>query len=162
MSWKWMLSSSRYDHQDNHTLSMLFKRARAPHIITPLGHEKHFESIGIADGHMHTYNWLHHQGNTVGELSHQDLKLEGKKENLAGDTEYQPVKDGEDEAERPICPALKETGERFGGFDLAMISIGYVQFLSVFRDIDDRKIRDGPCRLYTGPDPNDEKVTTPL
>ncbi len=36
--------------------------------------------------------------------------------------------------------------EQFGGFDLAMIHIGYVQFMSVFRDVDDRigyKIQDG-------------------
>ncbi len=31
---------------DNHTLSTLFKRARAPHIFAPLGNEKHLESIG--------------------------------------------------------------------------------------------------------------------
>ncbi len=37
------------------------------------------------------------------------------------------------------------TGEQFGEFDLAMIHIGYVQFLSVFQDVHDRlgcKIRD--------------------
>ncbi len=42
------------------------------------------------------------------------------------------------------------TGEQFGGVDLAMIHIGYVQFSSAFHDVDDRlrcKIRDGLSRL---------------
>lgn len=58
------------------------------------------------------------------------------------------AKDREDEAERLVCPTFKEIGlgERFGGLDLAIIYIGYVQFLLVFRNIDDwigREIRDG-------------------
>ncbi len=30
-----------------------------------------------------------------------------------------------------MCPAFREIGERFGGFDLAMIPIGYAQFVFV-------------------------------
>ncbi len=43
--------------QDNHALPMLFKRARAPQLVAPLGHEKYFESIGTADTNTHTYDW---------------------------------------------------------------------------------------------------------
>ncbi|KAK0215407.1 hypothetical protein IW262DRAFT_1299675 [Armillaria fumosa] len=49
---------------------------------------------------------------------------EGKKVYFAGDTGYRSVKDGEDEEGRPVCPAFKEIGEHFSGFDLAMIPIG--------------------------------------
>jgi L-ascorbate metabolism protein UlaG (beta-lactamase superfamily) len=49
---------------------------------------------------------------------------------FAGDTGYRTVKDGENEDNVPVCPAFKQIGELFGGFDLAMIPIGYD--LSVF------------------------------
>ncbi|KAK0492501.1 Metallo-hydrolase/oxidoreductase [Armillaria luteobubalina] len=134
---------------NNHTLSMLFKGTRAPHIFAPLGNKKHFESIGVPRGHAHTLDWwdaqrvevpgtsfnltctpaqhftgrgLHDQGKTL--LPSWAVEGEGKKVYFAGDTGYGSVKDGEDEAERPVCPAFKEIRERFGGFDLAMIPIG--------------------------------------
>ncbi len=57
---------------------------------------------------------------------------------------------GKDDAESIVCPASKEIGlgERLGGFDLAMIHIGYVQFLLAFRDVDGwlgraREIQEG-------------------
>lgn len=40
---------------------------------------------------------------------------------FAGDTGYRTVRDGQDEDAVPTCPAFKEIGERFGGFDFAMI-----------------------------------------
>jgi N-acyl-phosphatidylethanolamine-hydrolysing phospholipase D len=43
---------------------------------------------------------------------------------FAGDTGYRRVIKGENEDEVPVCPAFKEIGEKFGGFDLAMIPIG--------------------------------------
>jgi N-acyl-phosphatidylethanolamine-hydrolysing phospholipase D len=43
---------------------------------------------------------------------------------FAGDTGYRRVKDGDDEDKVPVCPAFKEIGEKFGGFDLALIPIG--------------------------------------
>ncbi len=70
------------------------------------------------------------QGKTL--WSSWAVEGEGKKVYFAGDTGYRSVKDGEDEAERPVCPAFKEIGERFGGFDLAMIPIGYVGFSFTF------------------------------
>ncbi|KDQ61052.1 hypothetical protein JAAARDRAFT_124098 [Jaapia argillacea MUCL 33604] len=48
----------------------------------------------------------------------------GAKAYFAGDTGYRAVLDGQDEDKVPTCPAFKEIGERFGGFDLAMIPIG--------------------------------------
>ncbi|TFK35176.1 N-acyl-phosphatidylethanolamine-hydrolyzing phospholipase D [Crucibulum laeve] len=43
---------------------------------------------------------------------------------FAGDTGYRTVRDGQDENNVPTCPAFKEIGEKFGGFDFAMIPIG--------------------------------------
>ena len=43
---------------------------------------------------------------------------------FGGDTGYRAVFDGETEDELPVCPAFKEIGEKFGGFDLAFIPIG--------------------------------------
>lgn len=43
---------------------------------------------------------------------------------FAGDTGYRAVLDGQDEDTVATCPAFKEIGERFGGFDFAMIPIG--------------------------------------
>ncbi|TDL18742.1 Metallo-hydrolase/oxidoreductase [Rickenella mellea] len=43
---------------------------------------------------------------------------------FGGDTAYRTVHDGEDENTVPTCPAFKEIGARFGGFDLALIPIG--------------------------------------
>ena len=51
---------------------------------------------------------------------------EGVKVFFAGDTGYRSVRDGEDEDKVPQCPAFKEIGKRFGGFDLALIPIGSV------------------------------------
>ncbi|PBK68407.1 Metallo-hydrolase/oxidoreductase [Armillaria solidipes] len=144
-----VISHNHYDHLDNHTLTTLFKRTRKPHIFAPLGNERHFESIGIPNGHAHTLDWwdarrveipgtsfkltctpaqhftgrgVLDQGKTL--WSSWAVEGEGKKVYFAGDTGYRSVKDGEDEEERPVCPAFKEIGERFGGFDLAMIPIG--------------------------------------
>jgi N-acyl-phosphatidylethanolamine-hydrolysing phospholipase D len=46
---------------------------------------------------------------------------------FAGDTGYRSVRDDEDEAKVPTCPVFKEIGEVFGGFDFAMIPIGWVE-----------------------------------
>lgn len=48
----------------------------------------------------------------------------GAKVYFAGDTGYRSVMDGQDEDTVPTCPAFKEIGERFDGFDFAMIPIG--------------------------------------
>ncbi|TBU56347.1 N-acyl-phosphatidylethanolamine-hydrolyzing phospholipase D [Dichomitus squalens] len=49
---------------------------------------------------------------------------EPKQVYFAGDTGYRTVLVGEDEGEVPRCPAFKEIGEKFGGFDLALLPIG--------------------------------------
>jgi len=48
---------------------------------------------------------------------------------FAGDTGYRAVRDGEDEDKVPVCPAFVEVGERFGGFDMALLPIGWVSQL---------------------------------
>lgn len=53
----------------------------------------------------------------------------GKKVYFAGDTGYRTVHKGEDEDTVPVCPVFLEIGQRFGGFDVGIIPIGYV-FLS--------------------------------
>jgi N-acyl-phosphatidylethanolamine-hydrolysing phospholipase D len=54
----------------------------------------------------------------------------GVKLYFAGDTGYRSVPDGKNEDEMPTCPVFSEIGERFGGFDFAMIPIGCVVFVS--------------------------------
>jgi N-acyl-phosphatidylethanolamine-hydrolysing phospholipase D len=49
----------------------------------------------------------------------------GVKVFFGGDTGYRCVPDGQDEDQMPICPVFKEIGQKFGGFDFAMIPIGY-------------------------------------
>ena len=43
---------------------------------------------------------------------------------FAGDTAYRTVLDGQDEDKVPVCPAFREIGKTFGGFDLALLPIG--------------------------------------
>jgi N-acyl-phosphatidylethanolamine-hydrolysing phospholipase D len=52
---------------------------------------------------------------------------------FAGDTAYRTVLDGEDEDQVPYCPAFEEIGKTFGGFDFAMIPVGYVESSHFFR-----------------------------
>jgi len=47
-----------------------------------------------------------------------------KKVYCAGDTRYRTVRDGEDQDQVPVCPVFAEVGERFGGFDIALLPIG--------------------------------------
>lgn len=44
---------------------------------------------------------------------------------FAGDTGYRTVLEGENEDTVPCCPAFKEIGERIGGFELALLPIGW-------------------------------------
>ncbi|KIO16214.1 hypothetical protein M407DRAFT_191820 [Tulasnella calospora MUT 4182] len=48
----------------------------------------------------------------------------GKKAWFGGDTGYRTVHPGENEDELPVCPEFKNIGEKFGGFNLALIPIG--------------------------------------
>ncbi|KDR71859.1 hypothetical protein GALMADRAFT_253640 [Galerina marginata CBS 339.88] len=43
---------------------------------------------------------------------------------FAGDTGYRAVRDGQNEDEVPVCPAFETIGNKFGGFDVALIPIG--------------------------------------
>jgi N-acyl-phosphatidylethanolamine-hydrolysing phospholipase D len=46
---------------------------------------------------------------------------------FGGDTGYRTVLDGEDEDAVPVCPAFKQAGDAFDGFDLALLPIGCVR-----------------------------------
>ncbi|KAH6892844.1 N-acyl-phosphatidylethanolamine-hydrolyzing phospholipase D [Coprinopsis sp. MPI-PUGE-AT-0042] len=46
---------------------------------------------------------------------------------FGGDTGYRSVMDHQNEDEVPVCPAFREIGEKFGGFDVALIPIGAYQ-----------------------------------
>ncbi|KAI1790388.1 N-acyl-phosphatidylethanolamine-hydrolyzing phospholipase D [Ganoderma leucocontextum] len=56
--------------------------------------------------------------------SHPGSPRAPKQVYFAGDTGYRTVLPGEDEDEVERCPAFAEVGERFGGFDLALLPIG--------------------------------------
>ncbi|KAJ3533576.1 hypothetical protein NMY22_g7279 [Coprinellus aureogranulatus] len=43
---------------------------------------------------------------------------------FGGDTGYRSVMDHQNEDEVPVCPAFKQVGDVFGGFDVALIPIG--------------------------------------
>lgn len=74
----------------------------------------------------------------------------GKKVYFGGDTAYRSVLDGEDENKVPVCPAFEAIGKRFGGFDVALIPIGWVFFfLQVFVDIAKSILQSvSPSRLH--------------
>ena len=61
---------------------------------------------------------------TVATKRDEEAPRDSLKVYFAGDTGYRSVRDDEDEAKVPTCPAFKEIGEVFGGFDFAMIPIG--------------------------------------
>ncbi len=99
-----MFSNRCLPSHDNHTLSILFKRARAPHIVAPLGHVKDFDPIGIA--HRCTVRDTRYvlqlalqrstspaKGCTIKELLYKRNTdpTRRKKENFAGYTRYRSV-----------------------------------------------------------------------
>ncbi|TRM63930.1 N-acyl-phosphatidylethanolamine-hydrolyzing phospholipase D [Schizophyllum amplum] len=63
-------------------------------------------------------------GSWVVEDVPDDAGSVGKKAYFSGDTAYRALLDGKKETDCPSCPAFKEIGERFGGFDAAMLPIG--------------------------------------
>ena len=82
---------------------------------------QHFTGRGLHDRFKTLWaSWA------VTEVVAPSASNEGVKVFFAGDTGYRAVRDGQDEDKVPTCPAFKEIGERFGGFDFAMIPIGYV------------------------------------
>ncbi|KAH9888374.1 N-acyl-phosphatidylethanolamine-hydrolyzing phospholipase D [Cubamyces lactineus] len=56
--------------------------------------------------------------------SAEPARTDPRKVYFAGDTGYRTVREGEDEDKVPRCPAFAEVGEKFGGFDLALLPIG--------------------------------------
>jgi N-acyl-phosphatidylethanolamine-hydrolysing phospholipase D len=64
--------------------------------------------------------------------SNPDASPAGVRIYHGGDTGYRAVLDGQNEDEVPFCPAFQQIGEKFGGFEFAMIPIGLVSGLSSF------------------------------
>ena len=89
---------------------------------------QHFTGRGVLDRFKTLWaSWVVEEVRTPAPLETQagQSKLDdGLKVFFAGDTGYRAVRDGQDENTVPVCPAFKEIGERFGGFDFAMIPIG--------------------------------------
>ncbi|KAJ7581790.1 N-acyl-phosphatidylethanolamine-hydrolyzing phospholipase D [Mycena floridula] len=81
---------------------------------------QHFTGRGLTDRFKTLWaSW------TIEEVLEPDSDTRtARKVFFAGDTGYRSVQDGEDEEKVPFCPAFKEIGEKFGGFDLALIPIG--------------------------------------
>ncbi|EIW54085.1 Metallo-hydrolase/oxidoreductase [Trametes versicolor FP-101664 SS1] len=50
------ISHNHYDHMDFPTLRTVYA-AHKPHIFAPLGNRDHLRSIGIADTHIHIFDW---------------------------------------------------------------------------------------------------------
>lgn len=83
---------------------------------------QHFTGRGITDRFKSLWaSWV------VEEAAVPDSSNSGRppvKVYFAGDTGYRAVRDGQDEDTVPTCPVFKEIGERWNGFDFAMIPIG--------------------------------------
>lgn len=91
---------------------------------------QHFTGRGVFDRFKSLWaSWVVEEV-TQGAVS-SDVKAspdKGVKVYFAGDTGYRAVRPGQDEDKVPFCPAFREIGQKFGGFDFAMIPIGYVMF----------------------------------
>lgn len=82
---------------------------------------QHFTGRGIFDRFKSLWaSWV------VEEIVPPSSQEKGVKVFFGGDTGYRAVRDGQNEEEVPSCPVFEEIGERFGGFDFAMIPIGSV------------------------------------
>ncbi|KAK0477824.1 hypothetical protein IW261DRAFT_1594300, partial [Armillaria novae-zelandiae] len=106
--------------------------ARALQIFAPLAHEIYFESIGLPRTRSYTPLVGCAACRNNRHIAQIDLYPCAALHRPGADTGYRSVKDGEDEMEKLVCPASKETGEHFGGFDLVMISIGAYEPRSSF------------------------------
>jgi N-acyl-phosphatidylethanolamine-hydrolysing phospholipase D len=84
---------------------------------------QHFTGRGLLDRFKSLWaSWAVEE--IIPSDSSQSSTNKGVKVWFAGDTGYRAVKEGENEDEVPCCPVFKEIGEKFGGFDLALIPIG--------------------------------------
>ncbi|KAG8853241.1 hypothetical protein FRB96_008325 [Tulasnella sp. 330] len=69
------------------------------------------------------------------------VQAPGVKCYFAGDTGYRAVRNAEEDDDPtlleklPVCPEFKRIGEKFEGFDLAFIPIGYVTYIDLFETL---------------------------
>ncbi|KAF8901317.1 N-acyl-phosphatidylethanolamine-hydrolyzing phospholipase D [Gymnopilus junonius] len=146
-----VISHNHYDHLDTHTIRTLLERtSRTPHFFAPLGNGAYFKSLGrlvltksddkkalaiditCTPGQHFTGRSLTDffkslwAGWAVEEVIEgpTESSREATKVYFAGDTGYRAVLDGQNEDEVPVCPAFETIGNKFGGFDVALIPIG--------------------------------------
>jgi N-acyl-phosphatidylethanolamine-hydrolysing phospholipase D len=87
---------------------------------------QHFTGRGLLDRFKSLWaSWVvEGVTNKSGNIDQSRSESRGVKLFFAGDTGYRSVRDGQDEDKVPTCPVFAEIGQRFGGFDFAMIPIG--------------------------------------
>ncbi|KAH0035520.1 Metallo-hydrolase/oxidoreductase, partial [Aureobasidium melanogenum] len=147
-----IISHNHYDHLDIATISHVYKKSKAAgkdiHFFAALGNKQWFlnAGIGIAADEVTECDWWdsqtvdvqgvgsinltctptqHFSGRTpfdAGQTLWSSWVVEdvqsSKKLYFSGDTAYKAT------SAKTACPAFKQIGEVFGGFDLAMVPIG--------------------------------------
>ncbi|KAH8989644.1 N-acyl-phosphatidylethanolamine-hydrolyzing phospholipase D [Lactarius hatsudake] len=137
-----MLSHNHYDHTDIPTLCALLENpSSSAHIFVALNNADYLsKALCTPLSRIHELDWwderlLHvtlpskYASDAVVDAEvrlsctpSQHVSGPYGKVYFAGDTGYRTVCDGDDEDEVPVCPAFAEVGERFGGFDLAVVA----------------------------------------
>jgi N-acyl-phosphatidylethanolamine-hydrolysing phospholipase D len=147
-----VISHNHYDHLDIATISAVYQKAKAAgreiHFFAPLGNKQWFlnAGLGILEHEVTDCDWWdtlnvevegvgsvkltctpaqHTSGRTpfdAGQTLWSSWVIEdvqsSKKLYFSGDTAYKAT------SAKTACPAFKQIGEVFGGFDLAMVPIG--------------------------------------
>jgi N-acyl-phosphatidylethanolamine-hydrolysing phospholipase D len=147
-----VISHNHYDHLDIATISHVYKKSKVAgkeiHFFAPLGNKQWFlnAGLGILENEVTDCDWWdslnvevegvgsveltctpaqHTSGRTpfdAGQTLWSSWVIEDaqsiKKMFFSGDTAYKAT------TAKTACPAFKQIGEVFGGFDLAMVPIG--------------------------------------
>lgn len=88
---------------------------------------QHFTGRGLTDRFRTLWaSWVVEEPSSATVSSVESSTRPPVKVYFAGDTGYRAVRNGQDEDTVPVCPAFKEIGARWNGFDFAMIPIGCV------------------------------------
>ncbi|KAF9513821.1 hypothetical protein BS47DRAFT_1372453 [Hydnum rufescens UP504] len=137
-----LVSHNHYDHMDTITLRKI-EQLHHPHYFSTLGNHYYFSDLSIPPGRIHILDCFkltctpaqHHTSRGLfdhsktlwgGFVLSSDPDRSDKQFSVyfTGDTGYRYVPDGSNEKDMPVCPIFKELGNKFGGFDLALLPIG--------------------------------------